>query len=86
MNTKSTNDTKSILIPIALMEQILHLLEHIDFKLFDVPTIIQYFDVYDALVKKQKAIAVRQAYSDLRAAKDEKERNNALLQYWMKKG
>ena len=73
------------MIPLALMKQMIYLLEHLDVSDYDTVIQYEYEDILSALTKKQQALALRRAYTGILSAKDANARDNAINRYFKQK-
>ena len=72
---------KNVKIPLALLTQTIELLEKIDISEYGFSFQHDFDNVYFAFLKKQQAIELRDAYSQIIFAEDEDARFQARLRY-----
>ena len=76
---------QNVKIPLALLVQVIYVLESIDISLYDRSFRYDYDNVFSALNKKKEAIELRDVYADIIRAKDEDSRHWAKMRYLQQK-
>jgi len=77
--------TQNVKIPLALLVQVIYVLESLDIDLCDRSFRYDYDRVLLALNKKKEAIELRDVYADIIRAKDEDSRHWAKMRYLQQK-
>jgi len=79
------SNAKNVLIPIALVMQIIDLLDHWDTSRYDRPIRDDHRDILLSLNIKLQILELRDAYAKMINAKDEDRRHDARIEYlWHK--
>ena len=77
--------SKNIMIPLALLEQILDLLEQWDISRAELHLRCDYHNVLDQLIWKKQKIKLRDAYTKILIADSQNDRDLARIQYLRQK-
>jgi len=72
---------KNVKIPLELLSQTIDLLENIDIYGHDLSVQNDFYNVYNAFMKKRQSLELRESYSKIVFAEDEDAQSEARIRY-----